>query len=665
MGTVVLTLAATVAAEASASEDDRSADLPERTEATFVADDAMDDIDLLELEVPIVVTASRRAQKITTVPYAMSVITAEDIRLSGARSVPDALRLAPGLSVAELAYGATGVSPRGFQGLVSRELLVLVDGRQLFDSFFGGTLWSSWPFQLEDVERIEVIRGPGGVAWGANAVNGVINIITKDPADQLGFTLVTGGGSRGTHLEHVGYAFREGNLRFRISGEYEASDGFREGGSILRSLDDDYKAGRATLYAIYEAGDRDTFTISAGNALLDGGYPPTPMAGVGLRRNSGSQASFILGKWERRITEDNTIELTGFVNAFHLSPGVPALDYRYQQMALQFSQTLKPAKAHTLTWGIDTRVDLLDTTNADPFMLTKDLVNTGVVGAYLQDRWQFLPRWTLDVGARIDYEFYGGFQPSARTALAYELSDDSMVYGAVSRAFQMHPAAMRFMDFPLMNGLARVGASRSIEAQSLIAYELGYRGRFLDRLNVNLALFWHEYGELTPLIPVLGPPGLLGLKLDEGDPATTYGVEVDAKYAVNRHLTLLGNYTFLETQLRSSIPFHLMDTITSPQHQFMVGARYDVTDDLHVSSHLYFVDAVSAPDPSNPFIPHHIDSYFRLDLRGEYEFLDDRASFAVGVRNLLDSGHYEGGSLFINDAEVPRMVFAEFRLHLE
>ena len=161
-------------------------------------DQEIEDIDLLDIEIPVVVTASRREQSVNTLPYAVSIITAEDIRRFGARSVPDALRLATGVDVAELSFGSAGVSPRGMHGFISRQVLVLVDGRQIYDSWFGGAVWSSWPFQLEDIARIEVIRGPAGVTWGANAVHGAINIITKDPRDQRGLTFSASGGSRGS-----------------------------------------------------------------------------------------------------------------------------------------------------------------------------------------------------------------------------------------------------------------------------------------------------------------------------------------------------------------------------------------------------------------------------------------------------------------------------------
>lgn len=625
-------------------------------------DKSLEDVDLLELEVPTVVTATRREQKITTVPHAVSVITKEDIRRSGARSIPDALRLAPGVDVAQLSYGNAAVSPRGFHGFVSRQVLVLVDGRQIFDSLFGGTVWGSWPFQLEDIERIEVIRGPAGVAWGPNAVNGVINIITKDPADQSGLTAGVGTGSRGLHKEHLGYAFRDGKLRMRVSGEFEGSDGFRDGGSILRNLDDGYQGGRVGAHAIHDLGPKDTLTISAGTALVNELFPPTPVAGLGLERDSESHASYLLAKLNHEFEKGNVVELTGYVNDFFGSPGVPAIDYRYQQVALQLSHTFRPAEGHTLTWGIDNRVDLLDATNSDPYALSKGFVATDIIGLYVEDAWRFAPKWALSLGGRVDYEFYGGFQPSARAALSYELTDSSFVYGAVSRAFQMPSAGLRFLNIPMLNGLAHVTGERDAGVETLIAYELGYRGKFFDRVESNLNLFWHEFSDLTTISPTLGPPGLMRMDFEDRADASMFGVELDARYAVTDRLTLLGNYTFQELDWRSGARYHEKDTISPPSHKFMLGARYTLTDDLHLSTHLYYVDTVTAPNPANPFFPRHIDPYFRLDLRAEYEFWKDQASVALGVRNLLDSGHYEGGTMFLNDAEVPRMFYVELRM---
>jgi outer membrane receptor protein involved in Fe transport len=146
---------------------------------------------------------------------------------------------------------------------------------------------------------------------------------------------------------------------------------------------------------------------------------------------------------------------------------------------------------------------------------------------------------------------------------------------------------------------------------------------------------------------------------------SVYGLEWDARFAATENLALLANYTFQQNNWRSSIPFHQTDLISPPKHKFMVGMRYSPTDDLHLSSHLYWVDAVRAPNPINPFAPRRLASYFRLDLFGEYEFWDDRAAVSVGVRNLIDSHHPEGGTQFLNDAEVPRMIYAQLRLSLD
>lgn len=640
--------------------------LSEPESATNGDENDLADLSLEQLmEVQVVVTASRREQKITTVPYAVSVITADDIRQSGARSIPDALRLVPGMDVADLSFGLAAVSPRGFHGFLANQVLVLVDGRQIFDSLFGGTLWGSWPFKLEDIARIEVIRGPGGVTWGANASNGVINIITKDPADQLGLTLSSSGGSRGTFKQYVGYGMSEGKLRLRLSAEFEGSDGFRKGGSILRNLADDYKGSRGSLHAVYEKDKDNTFTISAGSAVVDGGFPPSPLAGLGMRRNSDHQSAYVMGTWEHRIAERDVVELIGFVNDFHASPGLPQIDYRYQQLGLQLSRTYDPEDGHTRTYGFDGRIDLLDSGNSYPQMLTKAFVSTGIVGVYLQEQWQLNPKWTLNLGGRIDYEFYGGFQPSGRAAISYKLSDNALVYGSVSRAFQSPIAPARFLDIPLLNGLARVTSKRDADPTTLIAYEIGYRGRFFNQLDTSFNLFWHDFDEVFTLSPRLGPPGLLQKQSDNrSGNVALYGVEFEAKYQATDTLTLLGHYTYQQLNWDVDEPFTDRDYITPPAHKAMLGARYAVNNDLRLAAHLFYVDGVKAPNPANPFVPRRIDPYLRLDLNAEYEFWKDRASVTVGVKNLLDTNHYEGSTVFLNDAEVPRMVFAEFRLHV-
>lgn len=657
-----LTVAPLGAIPAAAQTEPASQPAAAAVERPSVGDD---DVDLLDLDVPMVVTAARHQQPITAVPYAISIITADDIRRAGARSIPDALRLVPGVDVADLGYGNAAVSPRGFHGFLSRQVLVLVDGRQIFDSFFGGTLWGSWPILLEDVARLEVIRGPAGVTWGANAVNGVINIITKDPADQRGVTVVTTGGTQATHREYAGAAFADDKLKLRLSGEYERSRGFGDGGTFLLRPDDAYIAARGSLYLTYKATLSDTLTLSAGSSTVDSGFPRSPLGGLFGGRQDESQGHFVLGRWEHVFERDNAIEWTLYVNDFFVSPGLRAVDYRYQQYALQLSHRFKPTENHAVTWGFDSRGDVFDGTNADPFMSARRTASSGIFGFYAEDAWRFAPRWTLNLGARLDYDTYGGFQPSGRAALAYDLDDRSSVYGAIGRAFQMAPAGLRFVDTPFVDGLARATSNQELDAQTLIAYELGYRTRLFDRLDAHLNLFWNEYSDLTTLSPRLGPPGLINLYEDNRASAGMYGVELETRYNINKQWTLLAHYTYQQLGWESAARIQEKDMISPPRHKFMVGPRWSPLDDLHFSSQVHWVDAVDAPDPWNPFVSRHIPPYWRVDLRAEYEFWNKQAALAVGVRNLLDDHHPEGASQFLNNTESPRVIYAELRLRIK
>ncbi len=632
--------------------------------ASLDTPDDFEDIELLELDVPVVVTAARREEKITQVPYAVYIVTREDIRRAGALTIPDALRLVPGVDVAALSSNNSAVSPRGLHSFLSRMTLVLIDGRQAFDSFFGGEVWGAWPVQVEDIERIEVIRGPGGVTWGANAVNGVINIITRVPRDQQRFSSITTGGSRGLVQQYFRYGSTENGLRFRVSGEFGASDGFDVGGSLLRDLDDKYRKGSLALHAVIDATDRDSLTFSTGSSLVENGFPPTPMA-LWHERQAGAQTNYALGRWQHQVAPGNSFEITGYVNNFWGSPGIRSANYRYQQYALQYAHTLRAGPRHTFSWGIDTRFDYVDASNADPHMLRQSRVRSGIVGLYLQDEWQFHERWRLNLGARIDYESYGGFQPSARTALSYQINERESAYAAISRAFQMPPAAFRFMATPFAAGLVQTTSVQDLDATPLLAYELGYRGRHFGRLDVGVALFWHEYGDITLFEPRLGPPALLNLQNRNLADASLYGIELDARFQATDDLTLLGNYTYQFLNWRSDLPYVYKDSIYPPDHKFMVGAHYDVLEDLHLAGHLYFVDGTKAPNPAFALVSRSIDSYFRLDLRAEYEFWDDRAAFAVGVQNLLDHHHPESSTLFLNDAEVPRTFFAQLRINFD
>lgn len=653
--------------EPAPASQNASGDSPETQPADLDLDNLLNDqgdsgdaIDLYNLDIPMVVTASRREEPITATPHAISVITAEDIRRSGARTIGDALRLAPGVDVADIGLYTYAISPRGFHGFLSNKTLVLVDGRQIYDAAFGGTDWQGWGILLEDIERIEVIRGPAGVTWGPNAVNGVINIITRDPADLQGLTLKGGGGSRGSYQSYTGLGYTEEPLSLRVSGQYESSDGALRGGSFLSPLDDSYWNSTGTATMKYRADEHDLWTFSGGSSSGQYGQDTSIPFSDSIHRFD--RGSHFMTRWDRTLEKDNEVSLTGYVNEYAGSSGLAAIDYGYQQIALQLGHTLKPDPAHQLSWGVDTRMDLFDASNADPFMASKDHIQSGLLGIYLNDQWTLAERWRLDLGARVDYDSYAGFLPSGRAALMHQIDDRSSVYAAVSHANQSVPAAARFFEIPILGGLAWIDVDRDIPSTTLMAYELGYRSQPMKNLEFSITPFWHEYDGVQTRSLVPPGPGLVHLNYDSRGDASLYGIELDGKYRLSPELMFLGNYTYQQLDWRSRRNFADTDYLTPPEHKFMIAARYSLSDDLHLSSHLYYVDEVISPSADHPFRDKTIDSYFRLDLRGEWEFWGDQGALAVGVRNLLDSYHPEGETSYLNSAEIPRFIYAEIRL---
>lgn len=649
-----------------ASEDPNASHAQSELHAEYGMGDFSDDLELdaislYELEIPTVITASRYEERLDAVPHAMSVITAEEIRASGALSVADALRLIPGMDVATLGLNYHAISPRGLHGYLSNQTLVLIDGRQIYDALFGGTLWQGWNIQIDSIDRIEVIRGPAGATWGTNAINGVINIITKQPAEgeQLDFTQRAG--SRGFHREHLSYSYRDEKLSLRISGEYEANEGAVRGGSFLSPVDDDFWSARGSFSMTYLPNERDRIQLMGGHTSGQSGQR-TPVALIDPT-TPYTRSSYLNFKWTRQSDRDSELSLTAFVNEFGASNGVRSIDYNYQQIALQFSHTSLASERHRLTWGVDTRWDLFDSSNSDPRMGDMDYIRSGIFSIYIEDEWTISEKWRLDLGGRLDYETYFGFEWSGRGALRYQIDDNSSVFAAISRAYQATPAGARFISAPIAAGLVTLTLDQDVVPTTLFAYELGYRARPSKQLDLTLAAFWNEYDNLATSGLGSPPPFLIPLKIRTNAEASVFGVEAEARYKFSPKLTFLGNYTYQDLYWRSSSPFVDTDWMRPPRHKFMTGVLYSPTDDLHLSSFLYFTDRTTGPNPSglNQF---EIDEYYRLDLRAEYEFWEDRAAIAIGVHNLLDNHHYEGSSTYINNAEVPRMIFAELRITL-
>ncbi|MDH4189416.1 MAG: TonB-dependent receptor, partial [Betaproteobacteria bacterium] len=393
--------------------------------------------ELMRIEVT---TASRKIQTMQDTPAAAFVITADDIRRSGATTIPDLLRMVPGVQVAQIAAGRWAVTARGFNGRFANALLVQMDGRTLYSPLFSGVLWEAQDVPLQDIERIEVIRGPGAAMWGANAVNGVINIITRHARRTQGGALELAAGSSDRGMTSARYGGESGNSTYwrawgharNRDGAYDpavgdaSSDSWRSRSAGFR-LDSVFTpADRVTVSGEIRDGDaRDIWVVPS---ILPPAYAtPTPVT-------QNHQGSHLLGRWERSLAGGSEIALQGFVDQTHFEVGSFIVEDR-RTWDLDFQHRLRARRGHDLIWGLGYRSSQDDIGSGGLFTILPKQRRFTLASVFLHDDLELLPeRLRLTVGARIDHNNFSGTdrQPSVR--LLWTPASAHTLWGAVSHA---------------------------------------------------------------------------------------------------------------------------------------------------------------------------------------------------------------------------------------
>ena len=454
------------------------------------------DLDMLMGMDVAVTTAARRAQTASESAAAVYVLSREDIRRSGATSLPDALRAVPGLHVARINSRAWAVTSRGFSSRFANKLLVMIDGRSVYSSVFSGVLWEEQGVALEEIERVEIVRGPGGALWGINAVNGVINVITRKAADASGLSVRAGGGSQQDRLAGVSYGTSSdlfGNVRAYV--DHGKSDAM----------------GSAPAWTHTQAGmriDRDVahglLTVQGDINDSDFGPPPAPPTAAFPR---GAQTGSLAASFERG-TSLGQLELRGYYGwTKRDSPS------RWAESALGFDVQLAAERrgAHVLTAGLGYR-HVSDEMKEPWSVLTTDVprVEQDQVSFYAQDEIHFAnDDLRLIAGVKVeDHEFTDlAVQPTLRGI--WTVNTEHTVWAAASRAVRS-PSRFELSGDARYSGLSPDGmlvtyhviGDASLQAEDLNAYELGWRWRARQNLSVDLALYRNEYENLISGSPL-------------------------------------------------------------------------------------------------------------------------------------------------------------------
>lgn len=592
--------------------------------------------DLANLEVSIV---SGRPERLGDTAAAVFVITAEDIRRSGATTLAEVLRMVPGLSVGRIDTAMWAISARGFQNQFGNKLLVLIDGRTVYTPLFSGVFWESQDIVLQDIERIEVVRGPGATTWGANAVNGVINILTKRAEDTQGaYVGVVAGDQQQQWVARQGGRLGETGA-YRLYTKLHRDDSLPVAPGFDDSISSWY-GGRAGFRVDRRAGDSDLMVQGEFFREIPDDRNPT-----GLH---------LLGRWESRNGDGSVDTLQGYYNRFGTKSYL--LDQLEDTLDLEYRWQGAPLDRHTLSAGAGYRWIRSDIEPKDSSQVREPVRKDSLFSAFVQDDIRLVEEQLyLTLGAKLEHNDYTGFevQPSAR--LRWSLNDQQTLWAAVSRAVRTPSRSESDMTLNNEIGEATVPilgtipvsislmGHRDMEPEELIAYEAGYRWQASPRLSLDASLFFNDYDQLRS-VELAGPPRLTPFPSPEliqdavvGNQlkGQTYGLELVADYQPYNGWRLQGAYSLLRMGLEL-LP-DSSDTLSkpieeeSPAHQWTLRSSMDLRDDLEFDLWLRYVDDIPALA---------IDHYLTLDARLGWRVAQHLDLSLVG-RNLLDSPHGE------------------------
>ncbi|MCI0415821.1 TonB-dependent receptor [bacterium] len=617
-----------------------------------------------------VTSVSKKKQSVAEAAVAIFVITQKDIQRSGATSIPELLRMAPGLNVAQIDANKWAISSRGFNSRFSNKLLVMIDGRTVYTPLFSGVFWDVQDTLLEDIERIEVIRGPGATLWGANAVNGVINIITKRPRETRGGMFTGGLGS-----EEKGFAgFRYGDeidslSYYRVYGKYFNRDNFVLTPGV--PANDSWDMFRAGFRAEKSWIRGDSVTVQGDLYNGDIGDQETvpslaPPFLVTLIDDAEVSGGNLLGRWERKFAHDSDMALRIYYDRTN------RLDTVHREnrdtFDMDFQHRFAWGSRQEIVWGLGYRYtndDISGIVVFDPSSRADHLFS-----GFIQDEIRFYnEEFRLTVGTKFENNDYTGTEIQPNVRMLWTPEEQHTIWGAISRAVRTpsrfeHNAVINVSAMPVQGGLLALTVllgDPDFESEDLVAYELGYRAQPDPKFHVDVALFYNDYRNLRTFetgnpffVPDIPPHLVVPLTPENRMDGHTYGLEVASTWMVTDRWKLAAGYSHLQVQLNREA--NSTDTASenaegdTPKNQFQLRSFIDLPADLKWDATLYFVDSLFNQE---------VSSYWRADMRlGWYPGHNVEVSFTV--QNLFHQEHPEFGTSFlISRSEIERNVYGK------
>lgn len=609
---------------------------------------------------------SKQKEDAFDAPSATYIISSDDIRRSGITNIPDLLRMVPGVQVTKANNHTWDISVRGFNSQYSNKLLVLIDGRTVYTPIFSGVFWDIQDYPLEDIERVEVVKGPGGTIWGANAVNGVINIITKSASlTQGGY--VSGLAGNQEDIGEIRYGNKtSSNDDYRVYAKkiYRRSTTKTSGADNQDGYRDNRAGFRYDVKSIIGSDIRvsgDTYQSYSQN------YFPALNPGTTEQNNKNHQGGNILLNWNKELSKKSNFTLQSYFDYSKLD--TPVLEISTKTVDVDFQHFYNFNKRNQFIWGLGYRI-VADNIKEQP--LTNGIYpldyqpsqqNNNTYSAFIQDKIGLIAdKLYLTIGSKFEHNYYTDYQYQPNAKLTYFPSDNQTVWTSVSRAVRTPTRAE--------NGLSlRAGAvsgnstitqqgSDQYKAEEEVSYEAGYRIKPTKSTLFDIALFYNDYNKLRTFEGT--PPTAANLAY-----GTTKGLEITAKWQVTRDWRLEAGYDYLDMNIKakdysspSNAAAMYLTNGQAPKNQFNLRSNYNITPKIEFDNMLYYVDSLPGSGTARTsagFLS--VPAYIRFDTRIAYLPVKNLELSLVG-QNLTDEKHQEyRAALFNNQTEIGRAFY--------
>jgi iron complex outermembrane recepter protein len=601
-----------------------------------------------------VTSVSRTEEVLRDAAAAVSVLSSESIRRSGATNLPDALRLVPGIHVGEQSSSSWAVSARGFSNVNSEKLLVLSDTRSIYTPLVSGVGWDVQDYLLPDVERVEVIRGPGAALWGSNAVNGVINITTRSARDTHGSYAEAAFGT----FDQISLGARyggetAGGVNYRVFARYMERDGTDH---QLAPQDDAWQISHLGFRTDWDGGAHDSFTVQgdayAGN---EGQLVPTVTV-IGRPGPSGTleqnmRGGNLLARWRRSSDDGSDMQLRAYYDYTYRND--PSFVDTLHTLDLDFQRSFTALGRHEIVWGAAYRVT---DNNNEPgliFRLDPEQSTDQLFSGFIQDQISLTKSLRLTLGTKLEHNDFSGFELQPSVRLAWAPRDDQTLWAAISRAVRVPTRFERDINVdasdPNGNPVYRLLGNDEFGAEELIAYEAGYRWQPLKVLSLDLATFYNDYDKLASL--EVGTPFV-----DPGTGQTivpifnrnllgghTFGAELQLDWQPLEQWHLVATYSHINLDLTPhGLDLNRNETVedSTPRNLaglrslLTLGQRFELDAQLRYQTQIRGLPVTETPQP--------IEGYTELDLRFGWRISEQWNLSLVG-QNLLHDEHVEFG----------------------